>query len=114
MGPGRSRRTRSATRRLEIELDALDEWGCTIDSRPLHAEHGIARSDPTLDAIVISPETVGEVAAINEQRRDRQLDPLGAIVVPFVVAENGERISSTRVVAGEIDELGRRLENGNG
>jgi pantetheine-phosphate adenylyltransferase len=93
--------------RVADELAALDRWDRAIDVRKLHSEHGIADSDPDLDAVVVSPETAPEIAAINEIRRERGLDPVEGIVVPFVRGDDGERISSTRIVAGEIDEHGR-------
>ena len=86
----------------------LDEWDRDVEIRPLHERHGIADSDPDLDALVVSPETMDELPAINDTRRDRGLEPLLGLVVPFVEATDGERISSTRMVKGEIDEHGRR------
>ncbi|MFB6138892.1 MAG: phosphopantetheine adenylyltransferase [Halosimplex sp.] len=92
--------------RVREELAALDEWGRDVEIRELHDEHGIASTDPSLDALVVSPETAHELADINEERVGRGLDPMEGFVVPFVRAADGERISSTRLVAGEIDEHG--------
>ncbi|WP_436907449.1 phosphopantetheine adenylyltransferase [Halosimplex marinum] len=92
--------------RVRQELEALDEWGRDVEIRELHDEHGIASTDPTLDALVVSPETAHEIADINAERARRDLDPIEGFVVPFVRAADGERISSTRLVAGEIDEHG--------
>lgn len=91
---------------VRTAIDGLDEWGRAVEIRELHDEHGIATEAPALDALVVSPETVGELAAINRDRRDAGMEPLAAIVVPFVLAADGERISSTRMVAGEVDEHG--------
>lgn len=93
-------------RRLCEEFERLDRWGRDVTIRKLEAPHGTAGTDPTLDALVVSPETEPEVAAINEIRRANGLDPLEPVVVPFVEADDGERISSTRVVRDEIDEHG--------
>ncbi|WP_135365438.1 phosphopantetheine adenylyltransferase [Halosimplex halophilum] len=92
--------------RVRQELEALDEWGRDVEIRELHDEHGIASTDSTLDALVVSPETAHEIADINAERARRDLDPIEGFVVPFVRAADGERISSTRLVAGEIDEHG--------
>jgi len=92
--------------RLRAELDALDEWGRDVEIRELHDEHGIASTEPALDALVVSPETAHEIADINAERVRRNLAPMEGFVVPFVRADDGERISSTRLVAGEIDEHG--------
>mgnify|MGYP000244570492 FL=1 len=93
-------------RRVRAELDALDEWGREVEIRAIDDEHGFATTDRSIDAVVVSPETAGEIAAINEARRERGLDPVEGVVVPYVRAADGERISSTRVVRGEIDEHG--------
>jgi pantetheine-phosphate adenylyltransferase len=87
-------------------LEALDRWGRAVTVRKLESRWGIATEEPSLDALVVSPETVDELEEINERRRERGYDPLLGIVVPLVLADDGERISSTRVVAGEVDEHG--------
>ncbi len=91
---------------LESALADLDEFGREVEIVPLSDEYGVAVEDSELEAIVVSEETDEEVAAVNERRRERGMAPLVAVVVPLVTAEDGERISSTRVVAGEIDEHG--------
>ena len=93
-------------RRVKEALQQLDEWDRDITIRKLHDRHGIASEDPSIDALVVSPETADEVAAINDRRVQNGLDPIDGIVVPFVRADDGERISSTRMVKGEIDEHG--------
>ncbi len=93
---------------VETALAELDRWGRDREIREIHDEQGFADDLPDLDALVVSPETYPEIEVINDERRDRGFDPLVAVVVPFVEAEGGERISSTRVVAGEIDEHGAR------
>jgi len=108
----RSSRTRPvptfADRRAAVEgaLQEQDEWGRAWEIRELTSEHGIVTEDPALDALVVSPETAPELAAINEQRRAKGFEPLEGIVAPYVLAADGERISSTRIVNGEIDEHG--------
>lgn len=77
------------------------EW--TI--RELSEPTGIA-TEPQFDALVVSPETETGGKRINEIRRDRGHDRLELQVVPHVMADDGEIISSTRIVKGEIDEHG--------
>lgn len=96
--------------RVEATVDELDEWNRTVDIRKFTDEHGFADDDPSLDALVVSPETDDEVAEINRKRTNRGMDPLESIVVPHVDAEDGKPISSTRIVEGEIDEHGHLLE----
>jgi pantetheine-phosphate adenylyltransferase len=95
---------------VEAAVRDLDEWGRDVEFRELTHEHGIVTDEPTIDALVVSPGTADEVARINETRRDRDFDPIDGIVAPYVLAEDGERISSTRIVNGEIDEHGQPRE----
>lgn len=98
-------------REVEATLDALDERGREVEIRRFETEFGFADDDPSLDALVVSPETDEEVAEINRRRAERGMDPLEPIVVPYVYADDGAPISSTRVVEGEIDEHGH-LQDG--
>ncbi|MFB6160605.1 MAG: phosphopantetheine adenylyltransferase [Haloferacaceae archaeon] len=93
-------------RDLRAELRTLaDRHGRTFAVRPLSEPTGIA-VEPEFDAIVVSPETRAGAERINEIRAERGLEGLRVVVVDHVPAEDGERISSTRVVRGEIDEHG--------
>ncbi|WP_254761874.1 phosphopantetheine adenylyltransferase [Natrinema marinum] len=103
----------SLEERARIVTDALnesDEWDRDIELRTLETEDGIATDEPSIDALVVSPETAPELEGINEQRHEQGFEPLSGIVAPYVYADDGERISSTRIVNGEIDEHGRVLE----
>jgi len=77
------------------------EWAVRELSEPT----GIA-TEPQFDVLVVSPETETGGKRINEIRRERRLEPLELEVVPHVLAEDGDIISSTRIVDGEIDEHG--------
>jgi pantetheine-phosphate adenylyltransferase len=93
-------------RDLEAELATLaDEHGREFEVRRLDEPTGIA-TEPGFDALVVSPETEAGAEAVNRIRRERGLDPLEVSVVDHVPAADGERISSTRIVRGEIDEHG--------
>jgi pantetheine-phosphate adenylyltransferase len=76
----------------------------------LNDAYGPAISDSKIDAIVVSEETKARAAEINEIRKKRGLPALEIIVIPFVLAEDGKPISTTRIRAGEIDEEGRVLK----
>lgn len=91
-------------------LDTLDEWGRDTEIRRLDDQYGFALTVAELDALVTSPETCGALAEINRRRVAKGLDPIEGIVVPYVRAQDGERISSTRLVAGEVDEHGALVE----
>lgn len=95
---------------IRSELTDLDKWGRDIDVRRLTDRFGFAATEAAIDALVTSPETCGELAEINRRRATNDLDPIEGIVVPYVRAADGERISSTRLVQGEIDEHGDIVE----
>jgi cytidyltransferase-like protein len=63
-----------------------------------------------IGAIVVSSETVGRVESANKKRRELGLPDLNTEVVSMVAADDGSRISSTRIRAGEIDSEGRVIK----
>ena len=95
---------------MEATFDALDEWDRAVEIRKFTDEYGFADDDPSLDALVVSPETDETVAGINRRRTERGMTPLDPIVVQYALAQDGEPISSTRIVNGEIDERGHLIE----
>jgi pantetheine-phosphate adenylyltransferase len=93
-------------RDLESELRSIaEEHDREFRVRELEEPTGIA-TEPQFDALVVSPETRDGGQRINEIREQRGHDPLEIIVVDHVEAEDGDIISSTRIVEGEIDEHG--------
>jgi cytidyltransferase-like protein len=66
---------------------------------------GIASRE--VQALVASPETGKRVELANSLRAKRGFPPLELVVIDWVVAEDGNPISSTRIRKGEIDEEGR-------
>ena len=101
-----------AEREAEVRaaLEAIGGADRNVEIRKVTDEYGFADDDPAIDALVVSPETDDEVAEINRRRDERGMDPLEPLVVPYELAEDGARISSTRIVRGEIDEHGTLLE----
>jgi pantetheine-phosphate adenylyltransferase len=91
---------------LEAELSSMAEaFGREFEVRKLEEPTGVA-DEPGFDVLVASPETAAGAERVNEKRRQEGLEPLDIEVVDHVHAEDGDVISSTRVVAGEIDEHG--------
>ena len=60
----------------------------------------------SVEAIVVSTETLPVVEEANKRRRSVGLPDLKVEVVPISLAEDGKRISGTRIRAGEIDSEG--------
>lgn len=93
-------------RDLRAELSELAaEYDREFEIRRLTEPTGIA-TEPPFDAIVVSPETKAGAERINSIRAERGLDPLQVEVVDHVPAADGDIISSTRIVRGEIDRHG--------
>ncbi|QLG48619.1 phosphopantetheine adenylyltransferase [Natrinema halophilum] len=98
-------------RNLETELDAIAaEYDREFQVRKLEKPTGIA-TEPQFDYLVVSPETQEGGRRINEIRTERGHDPLDVIVVPHLRADDGDIISSTRIVNGEIDEHGNIVDH---
>ena len=97
------------TRRDELQTElatCAQTYDREVRVRKLTEPTGIA-TEPQFDALVVSPETKTGGKRINELRRERDHDPLRIEVVDHVLAEDGDLISSTRIVRGEIDEHGQ-------
>jgi len=93
-------------RDLDAELsDFAAEFDREYEIRKLTEPTGIA-TEPQFDVLIVSPETETGGRRINEIRRENGDDPLEIEVVDHVYADDGEIISSTRIVKGEIDEHG--------
>jgi pantetheine-phosphate adenylyltransferase len=69
---------------------------------------------PTLeedfDYIVVSPETESGALTVNEKRQAAGKKPIEIVKIEFVLAEDGDPISSTRIAEGKIDEDGRLIK----
>lgn len=48
-------------RRVREEIEQLNERDRDVDVRTLRDDHGIASTDPAIDALVVSPETAHEL-----------------------------------------------------
>ena len=92
---------------LEIFLSKIKFLG-EIIIQPISNEFG-----PTLkgdfDAIVVSPETINTAKKINIEREKIGKKPLKIIQIPFVLAEDGFPISSTRIREKKIDVNGENI-----
>lgn len=62
------------------------------------------------DAIVVSPETKPTAEEINEKRKKHKKQPLQIFIIPLVLSEDSQPISSSRIRRREIDENGLLLD----
>lgn len=63
-----------------------------------------------IQALVVSTETSSSVESANRRRRELRLPDLKVEVVPMILADDGSRISSTRIRSHEIDSEGHLVE----
>jgi len=98
---------------LAAELERVaDPYPASFEVVELEDTYGPAGSREDVDALVVSPEAKAQARAqaLNDHRAAQGLGRLEIHTAPFVTAEDGEPISSTRIRNGEIDEHGRILE----
>lgn len=99
---------------LEGELEPLaDEYNRAFEVRKLEQPTGIA-TEPQFDVLIVSPETREGAERINEIREQQGRESLRIEIVDHVTAEDGDRISSTRIITGEIDRHGNRTPERDG
>ncbi|MEM4312385.1 MAG: phosphopantetheine adenylyltransferase [Nitrososphaerales archaeon] len=79
----------------------------------LNDHFGQALDNENLEALVVSEETKPNWELLNKLREERGLKPVEGIIVEMVKAEDGSRISSSRIKKGEIDEEGKLLKQNN-
>lgn len=89
------------------QRDWLGRTEISIISDPF----GPAATDRELEAIVVSPETRGRVEELNKIRASKGLKALEIVEIPFVLAEDGQPISSIKIRYGETDVHGKKLNN---
>ena len=77
---------------------------------PLNDPYGTTIHDEDFDAIVVSEETEPTAVKINEIRVSKGMKPLDIVVVSFVLAYDGNPISSTRIRSVEINQKGNVIK----
>ena len=98
----------------EVRRERLLKWAkeccgvCPV-VMPIDDPYG-STLDEDFDYIVVSPETEKVAMRINEERVRRGREPIEIVVMPFVLADDGRPISSTRIARGEIDEDGKVVQ----
>jgi pantetheine-phosphate adenylyltransferase len=79
-----------------------------VEVLPISTKFGLA-VEVDYDVIVVSPETIDIAKEINKKRRELGKNELDIVLVPYVLAEDGKPISSTRILNNEIDKKGKVL-----
>lgn len=75
----------------------------------LENDFGPAVLENDVKALVVSDETSNQGNKLNKLRKERKLSPVEIIVVPMVLANDGKRVSTTRIKNSEIDTEGNLL-----
>ncbi len=71
--------------------------------RRLDDDFGPAVLEEGVQALVVSDETSSQGRVLNDMRKRRGLAPVRVIVVPMILARDGQPISSTRLRNSEVD-----------
>lgn len=77
---------------------------------PISTIYGTTLEDPSIEAIIVSPDTKKTAEIINVKRRASKLSPMEIIVVPFEKGDDGKIISSERIRQGLIDRQGKSYQ----
>jgi pantetheine-phosphate adenylyltransferase len=75
----------------------------------LENDFGPAAIEGKLDALVVSEETRHKGDILNKLRKEKNLPSVKIVIVPMALAEDGGRISTTRIKNSEIDMEGKLL-----
>lgn len=78
--------------------------------KPINDRYGPSIEED-FDAIIVSPETFATAEEINIIRIKSGKKPLKIIKIPFILADDGKPISSTRIINKEIDKNGHILKD---
>ncbi len=92
-------------RKKKLE-DFLIRMGWNAIIEPLNDVYGTAIKED-FDAIIVSPETERRAIEINEIRRRSGLKELKIIKIPYLFANDGIAVSTSRIKSGEIKGLKR-------
>ena len=75
----------------------------------LDNDFGPAAIEGNVQALITSEETARQGQTLNKLRAEKNLAPVETVVVPMVLAKDGQRISTTRIRNSEIDVQGNLL-----
>ena len=99
--------------RLETLKQTIEKkfLGKSYTISKLDNDFGPAVIEGNVQALVVSDETAHQGDILNRLRAQRELAPVQTIVVPMVLAQDGKRISTTRIRNSEIDAQGNLIQS---
>ncbi|CAN5194575.1 hypothetical protein BH09PAT1_BH09PAT1_3150 [soil metagenome] len=83
-----------------------NNWTERATILPIKDKYGSTLSDPTVEAIVVSPETEKIAQSIIPEREAKRLPKMDIVLVPFVMSDDGQPVSSQRIRQGLINRDG--------
>ncbi len=84
-------------------------WAHRARLVPLRDPYGPPARVPSVEALLITPNTLANAVRLNQVREKNGLGVLRILRVRLARAEDGKPVSSTRIRNGEIDREGRLL-----
>ena len=107
---GKSPENNYATRYRKLE-DAIKKNfpNAQYEIAKLENDFGPAVLEKEVEALVVSNETLPQGEILNKLRAAKNSPPVEIIVIPLALAQDGTRISTTRIKNSEIDSDGNIL-----
>lgn len=102
----RAAQTRKYEGRKKKLIEFVEKFDKGYEILAINDSYGIATTEPEIDCIVVSEETLLRAEEINAIRFKKGLNKLTIVVVPIMLAGNGKPISGERILNKEIDEEG--------
>jgi len=106
----RSSKAMSYESRKKTVEEYAGSLGKPCDIVKIDDSYGVATIDPKIDCIVVSEETLLRAEEINAIRFKKGIAKLNIVVIPIILAKDGNPISSERIIRKEIDAEGRKLK----
>jgi len=78
----------------------------TFQISKLDNDFGPAVLEENVQALIVSDETGNKGEILNQLRAEKNLSPVKIVIVPMTLAQDGNRISTTRIKNSEIDVEG--------
>ena len=94
-------------RQSKLEFEIQEKFPTSeFEISKLDNDFGPAAIEGIIEALVVSDETQSKGKLLNQLRKEKNLSPIQVIIVPMILAKDGDRISSSRIRNSEIDVEG--------